>query len=73
MTETEYSHTCLPGLMHRKKWASGLGKSDRFAKRLQDRGLIVVRYVGKQPYVDVEATAARIRGQDRPSRKPRAA
>jgi hypothetical protein len=32
----------------------------------------VVRYVGKDPYVDVEATAARIRGEHK-KRRGRAA
>ena len=63
----------LPGLVPRRKWAAGLGKCDRTAKRLQDAGKIVVRYVGKDPYVDVEATAARIRGEDRPRRGRKAA
>jgi hypothetical protein len=54
----------LPGLMPRHQWAAGIGKCDRTAKRLQDAGKIVVRYVGKDPYVDLEATAARIRGED---------
>jgi hypothetical protein len=63
----------LPGLVPRRKWAAGVGKCDRTAKRLQDAGKIVVRYVGKDPYVDLEATARRIRGEDRPRRGHRAA
>jgi hypothetical protein len=60
----------LPGLMHRAEWArKALNSCDRTAKRLQDKGLIVVRYVARQPYVDIEATAARIRGGDQPNRR----
>jgi hypothetical protein len=55
--------TALPGLMLRRAWAEQIGKCDRTAKRLQDAGKIIVRYVGKDPYVDLEATAARIRGE----------
>jgi hypothetical protein len=54
----------LPGLMSRQEWAAAIGKCDRTAYRMQTRGEIVVRYVGKDPYVDLEATAARMRGED---------
>jgi hypothetical protein len=54
----------LPGLTPRKQWAAGTKKCDRTAKRLQDAGLLVVHYIGKTPYVDVQATAARIKGED---------
>lgn len=54
----------LPGFEHRNAWAKKLGKCARTAKRWQDKGLIVVRYIGKDPYVDIEATAARMRGED---------
>jgi hypothetical protein len=60
----------LPGLMHRAEWArKAINSTDRTAKRLQDAGKIVVRYIARQPYVDIEATAARIRGDDMPNRK----
>ena len=59
----------LPGLVLRRKWAAQLGKCDRTAKRWQDKGLIVVRYFGKDPYVDVPATADRARGLDKRRRK----
>jgi len=55
----------LPGFVLRKQWAEARGRCDRTAKRAQDRGEIVVRYFGKDPYVDVEATIARSRGEDR--------
>jgi hypothetical protein len=61
----------LPGFELRSKWAAKLGKCDRTAKRWLDAGHIVVRYIGKEPYVDLEATAARMRGEDgRRRRKP---
>jgi len=43
----------IPGLELRSKWAAKLGKCDTTAKRWQDAGKIVVRYVGRDPYVDV--------------------
>ena len=55
----------LPGHMPRAAWAKGIGKCDRTAKRWQDSGRIVVHYLGRDPYVDLEATARRIRGEDR--------
>jgi hypothetical protein len=62
---TDILSDALPGLMPRSKWAQeALGKSDRTAKRLQDAGRIVVRYIGKDPYVDIEATSRRLRGED---------
>jgi hypothetical protein len=54
----------LPGFMPRKTWAAALNRHDRTAKRMQDRGEIVVRYFGNLPCVDLEATAARRRGED---------
>jgi hypothetical protein len=67
-TETQ---SPLPGYMLRAAWAQQMGKCDRTAKRWQDAGRIVVRYMGKDPYVDLEATARRIRGEDRPRRNGR--
>ena len=58
----------LPGFEPRAQWAARLGKCDRTAKRWQDAGLIVVTYMGKEPYVDVEGTADRMRGRGRPRR-----
>ena len=63
----------LPGFMPRHEWAAQLGKCDRTAKRLQDAGRIVVIYIGKDPFVDLERTAARLRGEDKRSRRGRAA
>jgi hypothetical protein len=59
----------LPGLMPRIEWAAKTNRCDRTAKRLQDAGKIVVRYIGKIPYVDIEATAARIKGEDKRRRR----
>lgn len=53
----------IPGFELRSKWAERLGKCDTTAKRWQDAGKIVVRYIGRDPFVDIEATAARIRGE----------
>jgi hypothetical protein len=66
----------LPDMMLRTAWAASIGKHDRTAKRWQDAGLIVVRYVGRDPYVILSKTAARLRGEDaapRRGRKSRAA
>jgi hypothetical protein len=63
MTETP-----LPGFMPRHEYMRRLGKTDFTGRRWQEKGEIVVRYFGKDPYVDLEATAARVRGQDRPRR-----
>jgi hypothetical protein len=66
----------LPGLMPRPKYARhALNSCDKTAKRLQDAGKLVVHYIGRRPYVDIEATARRLRGEDAPrrGRKPRAA
>jgi hypothetical protein len=68
-TDDERS-SLLPGLMPRKEWARKALKScDRTAKRLQDKGRIVVEYIGKEPFVVIEATAARLRGDDKPKRR----
>jgi hypothetical protein len=64
--------SALPGFMPRHEWAAQIGKCDRTAKRLQDAGRIVVIYIGKDPYVDLERTASRLRGQDK-RRRGRAA
>jgi hypothetical protein len=59
----------LPGFERRDLWAAKMDRSDASAKRWQDRGRIVVRYLGNIPFVDLEATAARVRGEDRPRRR----
>jgi hypothetical protein len=69
MNETS---TALPGLVLRSEWAAQLGYCDKTAKRWQDAGKIVVRYLGRQAFVDIEATAARVRGADTPRRGRRA-
>ena len=63
----------IPGFELRSKWAERLGKCDTTAKRWQDAGKIVVRYIGRDPYVDLEATAARIRGETATRRRGRTA
>jgi hypothetical protein len=55
----------LPGLMPRKMFAKRMGRCDRTLKRMQDRGEVVVTYFGNQPFVDVEKTLARRRGEDK--------
>jgi hypothetical protein len=58
--------------MPRPAWAAALGKCDRTAARWQAAGMIVVRYVGRMPYVVLDATAARLRGEEKPRRgRPR--
>jgi hypothetical protein len=63
----------LPGFLPRREYAKKIGRCDRTAKRQQDRGEIIVRYFGNLPCVDLEATAARARGEDRPKRRGKAA
>lgn len=64
----------IPGFVHRDVWAAQLGKCARTAKRWQDTGKIVVVYLGRLPFVDLEKTAARLRGEDRRTgRKTRSA
>jgi hypothetical protein len=60
--------TSLPGFMPRSEWAAAHGVCDTTVKRWQDRGKVVVVYLGQQPYVDIEKTVARLRGEDKPRR-----
>jgi hypothetical protein len=46
-------------------------KSDYTDRRWQSKGILVVKYFGKTPFVDIAATAARARGEDRPCRRRR--
>ena len=66
-----------PGLVPRVRWGQELDPPahDKTVYKWQREGKIVVVYpFGRTPYVDVEATAERARGLDRPRRgKPRAA
>ena len=70
---SDHSDGWLPGLVPRKVWAASLKppRTDWTARRWQRAGRIVVRYPfgSKTPFVDVPATAARERGDDRPSRR----
>jgi hypothetical protein len=59
--------------MRRDLWAAKMNRTDFTAKRWQDQGKIVVTYFGQIPFVDLEATAARARGEDKKSRRGRAA
>jgi hypothetical protein len=63
--DTVSGTNALPGFLRRALWAAQMGKSDFTAKRWQDAGKIVVVYMGKDPYVDLEKTAARLRGDDK--------
>jgi hypothetical protein len=58
----------LPGFVLRRVYMARFGKTDFTGRRWQERGEIVVKYFGKDPYVDLVATAARKRGEDRPRR-----
>jgi hypothetical protein len=58
----------LPGFVLRSEYMARFGKTDFTGRRWQQKGEIVVRYFGNEPYVDLEATAARKRGEDRPRR-----
>jgi hypothetical protein len=55
----------LPGFMPRKTFAERMNRCDRTVKRMQDRGEIIVTYFGNQPFVDLEKTLARRRGEDK--------
>jgi hypothetical protein len=59
----------LPGFVRRDEYMRVVhGKTDFTGQRWQDKGLLVVRYFGRTPYVDTVATAARARGEDKPRR-----
>jgi hypothetical protein len=55
----------LPGFLPRKVFAKKIDRCDRTVKRMQDRGEVVVTYFGNQPFVDLEKTLARRRGEDK--------
>jgi hypothetical protein len=62
--------TVLPGLMRRAEYMRVVhNKTDFTGKRWQRQGLLVVRYIGKAPYVDLEATTRRMRGEDQLKRR----
>jgi hypothetical protein len=63
------SNESLPGFMERAAYMREKhGKSDFTGKRWQDRGLLVVRYFGRTPHVDLIATAERARREERRTR-----
>jgi hypothetical protein len=59
----------LPGFIRRDEYMARFGKSDFTGRRWQQKGEIVVVYFGKEPFVDLEATARRMRGEDKPRRR----
>jgi hypothetical protein len=59
----------LPGFMPRRDFARKLNKCERTIKRLVDAGKVVERAFGKERLVDLEATASRMRGEDKPKHK----
>jgi hypothetical protein len=59
----------LPGFLPRKQFAKQLGVCERTIKRRVDAGQVVERPFGKERLVDIEATAARMRGDDKPKRR----
>jgi predicted site-specific integrase-resolvase len=59
----------LPGFVPRKQWARLHGISDYTAHRWWKQGRIVIRRLGKEPLVDVEATIKRLRGEDQQPRR----
>ena len=71
MSDTVKTITPLEGFEPRDPWVRvNFDKGSRTAKRWQDTGVLVVRYFGRDPYVDVEATARRARGEKPARRKP---
>jgi hypothetical protein len=69
MTDPEAELCALPGLVERDVWAKKVKRHPATVKRWEDQGRIVVRYLGRLAFVDVAATAKRMRGEDRPARR----
>jgi hypothetical protein len=62
----------LDGFMPRPDYMRKVhDKSDYTGRRWQANGTLIVRYFGKTPFVDIAATAARARGEDRVCRRRR--
>jgi hypothetical protein len=59
--------------MPRKEFARQIGKCERTVKRLVNAGKVVEREFGNERLIDIEATTARMRGEDRHDRKRRVA
>jgi hypothetical protein len=60
----------LPGFVPRPDYMQRVhGKSDFTGRRWQRLGLLVVKYIGRSPFVDVEATTKRLKGEERPQRR----
>jgi hypothetical protein len=61
------SEACLlPGLMPLREFQRRVGnKCDRTMQRWRAAGKLVIVELGSERFVDIEKTAARIRGEDR--------
>jgi hypothetical protein len=53
--------------MHRDEWARSINRHPATVKRWQDKGDVVVRYLGRDPFVDIPATTALMRGETKPN------
>jgi hypothetical protein len=67
------SNFLFPGLMPLKQFGIEVDRCPRTLKRWQAQGKLIVRDMGNQRFVDLEATAARMRGEEekRPRGRPR--
>ena len=67
MSETVTSgEACLlPGLMPLREFGRRVNVTDRTLLRWRDQGKLVVCDLGNERFVDLEKTAARVRGEDR--------
>lgn len=63
----------LPGFVTRREFAKGINRCERTVKRLEDAGKVVGTRLGNQLFIDLEKTAARMRGEDGRRRRGRAA
>jgi hypothetical protein len=62
----------LPGLMPLEDFRRGVKRCPRTMQRWQNQGKLVVRALGNERFVDIEQTAARLRGEGkRPRGRPR--
>jgi predicted site-specific integrase-resolvase len=55
----------LPGLMPLKEFGRRVNRCSRTLKRWEDQGKLVVFALGNERLVDLEKTAARLRGEER--------
>jgi hypothetical protein len=62
----------LPGLMPLKEFGRSVDRCDRTLKRWANQGKLVIHTLGNERFVDIEKTAARVRGEGkRPRGRPR--